>query len=79
MTKWVLILEDLLQKIIGKKSIDLFKIKGIWSTVGHFLHILIFAKSENEYYIFCENSAIGQKCVNNGHIFSKNLRNSIFT
>ena len=25
------------------------------STVAHFLHILIFAKTENKYYIFCEN------------------------
>ena len=32
------------------------------TTVGHFLHILTFAKSENEYYIFCkkcENGEIG--------------------
>ena len=40
-------------------SVDLFWFFG--STVGEFLHILIFAKSENEYYIFCGNGKIGLK------------------
>ena len=41
----------------------------IGNTVAHFLHILIFAKSENEYYD--GNTKMVTK-------FQKNLRNSIF-